>query len=79
MLSTISTFFEGLASFFSRVWEIITFVFEELTQFFLIVKQSLVFFGKLIGSIPPVFTIFGIAMLVVLIVYVILGRTAGGD
>lgn len=79
MISFLQGFFQSIAEFFSNIWNILTFIFDEMTQFFLIVKQSIVFFHQVLGSLPTIFVVFGIAMLTVLIIYVVIGRNAGGD
>lgn len=79
MLQMIQSFFESIGEFFSRIWDFLTFVFNEITTFFKMLSPALKFFQSLLSSIPPLFYAFGIAMLIVLILYVILGRNAGGD
>lgn len=79
MFEFLRNFADQIGEFFSKLWEIITFIFDELTQFFKMIKPAITFFQTLLTSLPPVFLAFGIAMLAVLIIYVILGRTAGGD
>lgn len=79
MMQMIQSFFEAIGGFFTKVWDILTFVFNEITTFFKMLSPVLKFFQSLLSSIPPLFYAFGIAMLVVLILYVILGRNAGGD
>lgn len=79
MLEMIQSFFTSVGEFFSKIWDFIVMIWEELTQFFKILSPALRFFQSLLSSLPPVFLAFGLAMLVVLILYVILGRTAGGD
>lgn len=79
MLQMIQSFFESIGEFFSKIWDFLVMIWEEITQFFKILAPALKFFQGLLSSLPPVFLAFGLAMLVVLILYVILGRTAGGD
>lgn len=79
MFEFFRNFADQIGQFFSKLWDIITFIFDELTQFFKMIKPAITFFQTLLTSLPPVFLGFGIAMLAVLIIYVVLGRTAGGD
>lgn len=79
MLQTITSFFESVGEFFTKVWDFLCFVFDEITQFFQILKPAIGFFQSLITNMHPVFLGFGTAMLVVLIIYTIIGRNAGGD
>lgn len=79
MFDWIQNFLVSVGEFFSKIWQFLVFVWEELTQFFKILAPAVNFFSSLIRSIHPVFLAFGLAILVVLIVYIIIGRTAGGD
>lgn len=79
MIDLIYSFFTSIGEFFSKIWDFITMIWEELTQFFKILSPALKFFQGLLSSLPPVFLAFGLAMLVVLVLYIIIGRTAGGD
>lgn len=79
MLQFLQDVFQQIAEFFTKVWDIITFIFDEITQFFKMIMPAVQFFVSLLVSLPPVFKVFGIAMISVLILYIILGRTAGGD
>ena len=79
MLQTLIDFFESLGEFFTKIWEFLCFIFDEVTQFFQILKPAIGFFQSLISNIHPVFFAFGTAMLIVLIIYTIIGRNAGGD
>ena len=79
MFELLRNFFVSVGDFFTKVWDILTFVFEEISQFFKMLSPALKFFQTLINTIHPLFLAFGLAMLVVLVLYIILGRTAGGD
>lgn len=79
LLEFIQNVFQSIAEFFSKIWEILVFIFDELTQFFKMISPAIKFFQTLFTTLPPIFVVFGIAMLAVMIIYVILGRTAGGD
>lgn len=79
MFDLIKSFFQSIGEFFSNIWEFLVFVWDELTQFFRMLKPAISFFQQLLSSIHPLFLAFGIAMLVVLLLYIIIGRTAGGD
>lgn len=79
MINLLHSFFESISEFFSNLWSILSFILEKITDTFMIIKQSIQFFTSLLGSIPSFFIFFGIATLLVLIVYVIIGRNAGGD
>lgn len=79
MLEFINGVLESIANFFSRIWDIFGWLFSNITMFFKIIKPAINFFQSLLSTIPSVYFGFGLAMLVVLIIYVILGRQAGGD
>lgn len=79
MLEFLRSFFTSIGEFFSNIWNFLVFIWEEITQFFRMLSPALKFFQTLISTIHPLFLAFGLAMLVVLILYVIIGRTAGGD
>lgn len=79
MLEFLRSFFVSIGEFFSNIWSFLVFLWEEITQFFRILTPALIFFQNLISTIHPVFLSFGLAILVVLILYVIIGRNAGGD
>lgn len=79
MFEFLRNFADQIGQFFSKIWDILVFIFEELTQFFKLIKPAVNFFQTLLTSLPPVYLIFGIAILAVLIIYIIIGRTAGGD
>lgn len=78
-MQVIIDFFTSIGEWFSNAWEIVKYVFQEIAEFFKMLKPGVDFFRSLLGSLPPIFLGFGIAMLLVLLLYVILGRTAGGD
>lgn len=79
MVAFFTNFFTQIGDFFSKIWDFLVFIWEEITTFFKMISPALKFFTSMVTSLPPVFYFFGIAMLAVLILYVILGRTAGGD
>ena len=79
MIDLIRSFFVSVGEFFSNIWDALVFFFVELTQFFKMLSPALKFFQILLSTIHPIFLAFGVAMLVVLLIYIIIGRTAGGD
>lgn len=79
MLDFLRSFFESVGEFFSNIWNFLVFIWEEITQFFRMLSPALKFFQMLISTIHPVFLAFGVGILVVLILYIIIGRNAGGD
>lgn len=79
MIEFLRGFFDGISNFFTKIWEILTWLFEEITQLFKLFLPVMNFIRKLLGSLPPVFLVFGLAMIAILILYVVLGRQAGGD
>lgn len=79
MIQFLSNFFEQIGQFFSSLWSILTYAFQELLQFFRTVGAGLRFVWSIITLVPPIYLGFGIALILVLIIYLIIGRTAGGD
>lgn len=79
MFSFITELGQSIAEFFTNIWSFLTWVWDQITQFFKILAPALSFFQSLLSSIPPLFLAFAVAILVVLIIYIILGRNAGGD
>lgn len=79
MIQFFADFFQQIASFFSSVWQIVTYVFQELLQFFRTVGAGLKFVWSIITLVPPLYLGFGFALVLVLLIYLIIGRTAGGD
>lgn len=78
-MQAIFDFFNSIGEFFNNVWDVIKYIFEQITEFFKMLKPGVDFFISLLSSLPPLFLGFGITMIIVLILYVVLGRTAGGD
>ena len=88
MLDAIVSFFQQLGEFFTTVWNLVKFAFGELVQFFKMVGSALSFIWSIINiiptmrqaySLPTIYLAFGICLILVLIIYIIVGRTAGGD
>ena len=79
MIQLIQSFFESIGEFFSKIWDFIVMIWEELTQFFKILGPTIKFFQHMLTFLPGIYLGFGIALLVVLLLYIIIGRTAGGD
>lgn len=78
MIQFLQTFFQSIAEFFSKIWSFLTGIFDELAQFFRMLKPAMQFVLSLLKSLPAVYWLFGVAMILVLIVYLILGRESGG-
>lgn len=79
MLDAIVSFFQQLGEFFTTVWNLVKFAFGELVQFFKMVGSALAFVWSIINIIPTIYLAFGVCLILVLIIYIIVGRTAGGD
>ena len=78
-MQIITDFFTSIGHFFSSFWDIVVYVFKELKALFILLKAGLQFWLDMLGTMPVVFLGFGVAMITVLLLYVIIGRTAGGD
>ena len=79
MLQWFYVLFSSIFQFFSNIWQGLVWLWDQITQFFQIIKPAIHFFMVLVGSIPTFFYVFAVAILLVCIVYIILGRNAGGD
>lgn len=79
MIDLLHSFFASIAEFFQTVWNFVSFIFGELIDFFRMVGSAVSFAFSIISFIPSIYLAFGIAMLLVLIIYIIVGRNAGGD
>ena len=79
MVAFFESAFTAIGEFFTKVWDILVFIWDELTTFFRMIAPAIKFFTDMLQNLPSLFFYFGLAMLIVLVVYVIIGRTAGGD
>lgn len=79
MFQWLQDIFVRLSDFFSAIWDFIQLAISKIIEFFQVVAKALTFGYEVITALPTFYLVFGILMLSVLIIYVILGRSAGGD
>lgn len=78
MIEMLRTFIEGISNLINSIWSFLTGIFEKIVDFLKIIPQAISYVTGLIDGIPTVYKIFGIAMILVLVIYIILGRESGG-
>lgn len=79
MFQWLQDIFVRVSDFFSAIWEFIQLAISKIIEFFQVVAKALNFGYEILKILPSFYLIFGILMISVLIIYVVLGRSAGGD
>lgn len=79
MFQWLQDIFIRISDFFSAIWDFVQLAVSKIIELFSVVAKALNFGYEILRSLPSFYLIFGILLLSVLIIYIIIGRSAGGD
>lgn len=79
MIQWISSIFDAISSFFANVGQVIDHIVSQITLFFSYIQSAVQFVGNAFLLIPTYYVVFGAIIIAILIIFLVLGRNAGGD
>lgn len=79
MIEWLKSIWDGISAFFDQVRTIVDVVIDKINEFITVIGSVMQFVWQCIEWIPPIFRVFLTISIIVLVLYLILGRNAGGD
>lgn len=79
MIAWLENIVRTITSFFQSIGDLITSIIDKFKQFFAFIAAAFEFVTSAFALIPSYYVAFGVIIVSVLVLFLILGRNAGGD
>lgn len=72
-------FIDSISSMFQGIWDFVTGLIENFIQFFEYLGTAASLAYNLVGSLPTWLSAFGLATILISVIFMVLGRDTGGN
>lgn len=79
MISWLQGIFDSISNFFGMITDTINSIIDKMIEFFGYIGSAVDFVKGILNFLPSFYLVFAGIVLVVLVIYLILGRQSGGD